>query len=355
MNGTVTGDLDRSKKETGFGKILPGMSLLDLHAPVYLSTGNEICLTARGGESIEIPLFVSAMTGENHGNTLTVEYELTTTNYIGETEKNLSDTLILHYEPWIQQAFGPLRLTLPDVAGLAQLDIVVRNGLGKILHRNFMHIEIQSDTQLPGIVATSMGPQAFAAADWSKKQWNVREGRKVNGAGKGFFEYEIPLSDEMDTKGLKEAHFLIELSAKELFVKDQQDFNKDQDYMKGSRVAPSSNPNSYPMTDEAMFPSTISISVNGKQRLTTTLSDDPADHRGVLSWHHQLEDRKLREAGSYGYLVKVPVSKRDIREAVERGKLHIRIQTEGEGGIAVYGKEFGRYPLDPTLVVRYGR
>ena len=87
--------------------------------------------------------------------------------------------------------------------------------------------------------------------------------------------------------------------------------------------------------------------------MTTTLKDDPADHRGVLSWHHQLKDRKLREAGSYGYLTKVAISKKQLKAAAEKGELVIRLKTEGDGGIAVYGKSFGRYPVDPSLVLKY--
>ncbi|HMI66013.1 MAG TPA: hypothetical protein VK517_08265, partial [Cyclobacteriaceae bacterium] len=112
------------------------------------------------------------------------------------------------------------------------------------------------------------------------------------------------------------------------------------------------NPNSYPMTDEKLFSSKIIVTVNGETALTTTLPDDPADHRGVLSWHHQLHDRKLREAGSYGYLTKVPVSKKQLQRAVEKGELVIQLKTLGDGGIAVYGKSFGRYPLDPSLVMK---
>jgi predicted transcriptional regulator len=130
-----------------------------------------------------------------------------------------------------------------------------------------------------------------------------------------------------------------------------EDYERDQDFMLGSTVAPSANPNSYPMTDEVLYPSNISVFIGDDKVLSTTLPDDPADHRGVLSWHHQLKDKRLREAGSYGYLVKVPVNKKMLREAMEKGSLDVRIQTEGEGGLAVYGREFGRYPLDPSLVL----
>ena len=117
-------------------------------------------------------------------------------------------------------------------------------------------------------------------------------------------------------------------------------------------VAPSANPNSYPMTDEKLFPSKISVSIGGRKAYSTALTDDPADHQGVLSWHHQLKDRKLREAGSYGYLIKVPVTKSMLKNAFQRRELLVQIQTQGKGGIAVYGKEFGRYPLDPSLVLK---
>jgi predicted transcriptional regulator len=105
------------------------------------------------------------------------------------------------------------------------------------------------------------------------------------------------------------------------------------------------------MSDEVMFPSEITVSLMGENVLTTVLPDDPADHRGILSWHHQLKDKKLREAGSYGYLVKVPVSGKILRNAVSGGALKVRIETAGEGGIAIYGKEFGRFALDPSLVL----
>ncbi len=179
-------------------------------------------------------------------------------------------------------------------------------------------------------------------AGWKKGQWS--RGR--------IFEYSIALPESLMANKIKDSWFLVELSAKELFVKDMEDYNSSQDFMLGSKVSPSANPNSYPMTDETFFPSEMSILIGGEEVYSTVLADDPADHRGVLSWHHQLKDKRLREAGSYGYLVKVPVKKAQMKKAHEEGVLKVKIQTKGEGGLAVYGKEFGRYALDPSLVLK---
>ena len=125
--------------------------------------------------------------------------------------------------------------------------------------------------------------------------------------------------------------------------------------MKGSKLSPSKNPNSYPMTDTKLFQSEIKVLVNGKLKSETILIDDPADHRGVLSWHRQIRSEKshsskLNEAGSYGYLLRIPISNKEIEDSKINGKISIKLQTKGKGGIAIYGKSFGRFPVDPSLV-----
>ena len=338
---------DRSEKHTGLGDIMEDMSLNDLHSDVYLSTGNEICRTVTGGDLVSVPLFLSSMTNWMHGDEVILKSELWHTNTIGTTEKVAQYQVDIPYTPFMQKAINPLKLTMPKTAGVATLKLQVSTKRGKTLHRNFMHFEIKSDEQLGDKTIISIAAKDFSKAEWNKKQWEVLDGKKVNGAGKGFFEYSFDAPDNNS----KDAYFLIEVGAKELFTKDIQDYDRAQDFMKGSRVSPSANPNSYPMTDETKFPSKINVLVNGQAVFSTTLADDPADHRGVLSWHHQLKDKKLREAGSYGYLIKVPIPATQLSNArTNNSPLKIRLETEGEGGIAVYGKEFGRYMIDPSIV-----
>ena len=343
---------DRTNKFTGFEELMPGMKLNDMHASVYLSTGNEICETVKGGDEIKVPLYLSSMTDVDHGMHLKLIFQLKLTNSIGETSLVAYGTKMIDYTPYAQKEIESLALNIPNTRGLAELTLQLEDLKGAVLHHNFMHFEIISESKLPKTEIISVAPSTFTNSTWSSKQWNVLDGLKVCGAGTGNFEYKLKLNS-IDLNKVKESYFLIELSAKELFVKDRDEKEKTGgDFMMGAKASPSGNPNSYPMTDETLFPSNINISINGESSLTTTLTDDPADHRGVLSWHHQLKDKKLREAGSYGYLVKVPISKKQLKAAMDKGELIINIKTEGNGGVAVYGKSFGRYPLDPSLVLK---
>jgi predicted transcriptional regulator len=81
------------------------------------------------------------------------------------------------------------------------------------------------------------------------------------------------------------------------------------------------------------------------------LPDDPADHRGILSWEAQKRDNTLTEAGSYGYLVTTQIPVSVLRRAAKAGTITVRLEVDDAvaGGLAIYGERFGRYPLDPTL------
>ena len=106
----------------------------------------------------------------------------------------------------------------------------------------------------------------------------------------------------------------------------------------------SKNPNSYPQTCDVKFPANLKVYSTSDFWLSLFLPDDPADHRGILSWFSQLRDRRMREAGSYGYLVEVPVTAQQVKD----GKVKIRL--ESDAGLAVYGPRFGRYPLAPAVM-----
>jgi predicted transcriptional regulator len=164
----------------------------------------------------------------------------------------------------------------------------------------------------------------------------------------------MPWPEGLAANDVAGASFLMEASAKQLLGKDREGAQvREGDFMRGEGTHdPSSNQNSYPMTDTVVFPSEVRVRVNGIAAGVFSLPDDPADHRGILSWHAQPRDRKLREAGSYGYRVEALLPAAAMEAAAEAGEIIVRLEVDPglDGGLAIYGERFGRYPMDPTLV-----
>ncbi|MEX2401467.1 MAG: sugar-binding domain-containing protein [Rhodothermales bacterium] len=353
---------DRSEKFTGLDAFVDGMSLRDLHAPLYVAVGDrgDLARDVVPGEVVDVPLWVSFMTGSDaYGDELRLEIDLHTIDRLGRRRPYASAVLPVSYRPWRSEALSTIRLTMPEQPGLAVVTTKLTDGLNAVLHRNFTTYVVTGDD--PEIVETLDGRRArlvrvaaadYADADWSAKEWNVLDGLKVNGAGSGYFEYRLPWPDDVAPGDVERSSFLFEASAKQLYGKDVEgDDEMDGDYMRGGGAHdPSLNPNAYPMTDEYRFPSAVTVRVGETVAGVYDLEDDPADHRGILSWHAQPEDNRLREAGSYGWLVDVPIPREELARAARAGELVVRLEVDEAlpHGLAIYGSQFGRYPLDPT-------
>jgi hypothetical protein len=322
----------------------------DFHSLIYLSTGNEITSTVAANEQVEIPLYLSSMTDVPvSGDNLTITYWVNGMDYVGNSFLGEKQTMNVPYKAWMQKTLKPISVKAPQNQGVYQVIFEVKDGGGKVHHRNFFTLDIQEGKDVTKYQVLEVNPADFIAEEWSEKSWDVLDGLKMNGAGKGFFEYEFKGSITKPKSG----YLLMELGAKKLFAKDRDEtsLKADLDYMLGAVADPSQNKNSYPMTDSYLTPSGIEISIDGKTVARQILSDDPADHRGVLSWHHQLRNRTLSEAGSYGYLVKVPLTPSQLKSLKKTGKMKVKIESTNGGGIAVYGKSFGRYAVNPSIVV----
>jgi hypothetical protein len=354
---------DRSDKYTGIPELIEGMSLRDLHGQFYLASERELCRNVKPGEIIQVPLYASFMTDAAVGGNLTLHAELFGWDTLGRQETYSQYQQAVPYSPWMSKELKPLPVTMPDKPALVILSLALEDESGNVLHRNFTTYLV-SDRESPReetitsnsgkIKVVRLAPNSFRKAEWSVKQWNVLEGLKVNGAGAGYFEYSLPWPVDAKVEDIVEASFRVEVSAKQLFGKDREGAQKQEgDFMRGKGTHdPSSNPNSYPMTDETTYPSAVRIRIAGRVVGTFDLQDDPADHRGILSWYSQKQDRKLREAGSYGYLVNAHIPKSVWQEAAAQKELVLRLEVDEAlpGGLAIYGERFGRYPLDPTVV-----
>ena len=108
-------------------------------------------------------------------------------------------------------------------------------------------------------------------------------------------------------------------------------------------------PNAYAQTDGDKHPSVVRVLVNGEVCGTAYLPDDPADHRGALSWFAQGKTNHLNEAGSYGYRIEVSIPGHLLKPG-DKATIRFEVPEGTGGGLAIYGKDSGRYPMDPTLV-----
>jgi len=353
---------DRSEKETGLSELVPGMSLRDLHAPLYVAVGDELSQSVPPGAKVRVPLYASFLTASTAlGDSLTLRAELYGWNALGQRRSYAEIARRIPYHPWMTAALEPLLVPMPDEPAVLVLAVRLEDATGAVLHRNFCTFVVEGapsqEIRLDGgrrARLLTIDPAGFHAASWSLKQWNVLDGLKVNGAGSGFFEYRIAWPQGVRPAELESVVLLAEVSAKELFGKDREDAGRMAgDYMRGGGTYdPSRNPNAYPMTDGRRFPSAVTVRINDVVAEREMLEDDPADHRGILSWHFQKRDRRLREAGSYGTLLRVTVPRDALERAAALGQLVIRLEVDPAlpGGLAIYGRRFGRYPLDPTLV-----
>ena len=353
---------DRTEKYTGLNDIVPGMSLLDLHSDVYIAVSGPLCREVKPLENLQLPLYASFMTDADLGSNLTIKTNLSgwdrTGNYINYSSSSFS----IPYKKWSAGEITPMTVRIPSTRGLAILSIVTEDAAGNVLHRNFTSFYISDGISKRQEIIEEGGqrlnvvrfsPSSFKSQNWSQKQWNVLDGLKVNGAGAGYFEYEIDIPEGVSAENTESVSIVAELSAKQLFGKDIKDAKGPEgDYMMGKGTNdPSRNPNSYPMTDTKKYPSIVRILVEGESIGTFILEDDPADHRGILSWFSQPHNKQLNEAGSYGYLVRASIPKAMIQNATDK-KLTIRLEV-GEalpGGLAIYGERFGRYPVDPSVI-----
>ena len=356
---------DRSRKETGFGALVEGMTLRDLHAPLYLAVGDaELSRSVKPGERVDVPLYASFLTGSTaFGDSLTMRAELSGWNALGEERSYGTYTRRLPYRPWMSQPLAPLTVTMPSEPAVLVFAMRLEDGAGggTILQRNFTTFVVEGDA--PTIATLADGRRVRVAhvaatspssSHWSLKQWTVLGDHKLDGAGSGFFEYRIPWPAGLDVRDVAGATFLVEASAKRLNGKDRDTLSAEGgDYMRGGGFHdPSRNPNSYPMTGATPFPSAVTVRVNGVLAGRWELSDDPADSRGILSWHAQPHDGHLYEAGSYGELLHVPLPPDAIARAARAGEIVVRLEVPEAlpGGLAIYGAHFGRYPLDPTVL-----
>ncbi|MCR5415137.1 MAG: glycoside hydrolase family 2 [Kiritimatiellae bacterium] len=353
-NGYVRAD--RSAKEFGIKELFPGMDMRDLHADAYIPLDVELCREFDAGETYCVPVDISLATDALAGKELKLRHSL---RFI-DAEGRLLDTAPVTAEgfaavasPWQEGRLAEIPVKLPDfdACGTVNFELLAD---GETVARNFTCFVTRKEEP------EDARP---ARAEWSLGSREVMSGMKQCGAGTGFFEYEFDAPEGACV-------FRAEVSAKRTDAKDIRAANlpdSDISYMLGGVADRSQNPNSCPQTcPSAAHRGKVSVYANGTLVAAVELPDDPADHRGILSWFAQKRPQRpgffrslvsfgrareeapvLRDAGSYGYLVEAEIPAEVVAESKD-GKLAVRLEAEGTG-LSVYGPHFGRMPFGPHI------
>ena len=349
-NGYVK--FDRSAKIDGLDELVPGMTVADFQSPYYIAPDCYLYTERKAGEKASIPFVASFMTDKDPGE-MTLETQLVGWNRFGEYKELSSGSQPVSFSPYRNEEAGVIEVEVPQYNGLYLLRMVLKSG-DKVLHRNFTTFRVRNggDDLPQGTCVISFPPSTFSAQEWSIQHTSIYSGLKENGFGHGYFMYSLQLPEDLDPANITSAELLFEASAKELFGKDRDGDEIQGDYMLGKGTFDHcKSPNSYAMTDGILHPSKVEVSINGIQAGVVDLKDDPADHRGILSWAAQPNERHMCESGSYGELVRIAIP---VEALAKDRNLTIKLSVPEdmpEGGLAIYGKDFGRYPLDPTLIL----
>jgi hypothetical protein len=348
--------MDRQDKDFGYSSFCPEMNLQDLHSSDFIVIDAPPCQTVMPGQAVEVPLLASSYSDRHHGQSLKLKWDLSYDN-LGDKAIAASETVNIEWNGYGVRPLEQLQLIMPQFDAVAVLAVSLQTLEGTVITRNFITFDVKSSNP-NGIYAMdgewlSVRPAAYTSSQW-EFEWKALADHKVNGGSTGFFEYDITLPESTRNASVSEIEVIFEAGAKVVLGKDKEMITSkpnDISYMHGAKMDPGMNINSYFMSDEIYHPSHVDVSVEGEHLRTIYLQDDPADSRGVLSWHYQSNDRKLEEAGSYGYLHRIRIPSRLVARILDKSSFTLRLSVlagtpEGEGGLAIYGRNSGRYPID---------
>ncbi|MDF2924019.1 MAG: glycoside hydrolase [Paenibacillaceae bacterium] len=346
--------LDGSDKDFGYEAFVPGMRLADLHTADFIVIDAPPCQTVEAGATVAVPLMGSSFSDCYHGQSLELAWELWYDN-LGIRTTAAGGTNLLAWDGYGVKPLDQLTLSMPRCDAAAVLALCLLNPAGEVITRNFATFDVRSGKEhgmyQGGAEHISVPVTGFKEATFPYK-WTAVQDNKVNGGGAGHFAYDIRLPGGSEVQGIAAVEIFFEASAKRVLgrnIEGARERKPGINLMHGGSADVDYNPNTYYMTDDERHASRISVLVDGEQIDAIVVQDDPADSRGVLSWHYQPVANKLDEAGSYGYLCRVKLPGR-LAARVNRNRSFRLELAADEGGLALYGRNAGRYPIG--LLVR---
>ena len=341
--------IDDSDKDFGYQDLCRGMSLRDLHADDFIATDCPPMQTAEAGARVSIPLVLSSFSDRNHGEACSVSWELWHDGLNGRVTDAMGE-IRLPLFGYGTTALGSLEVAMPCENAAPVLSLYLKDASGNVISRNFTAFDVQAPwpenlVEIPVCSGTAKGFDPV---------WSAIADQKLCLGGSGEVSYEVALPASGNLIGGIVLH--MEAGSKRVLMKDIREGgvpDPDPDFMHGYRVDRGAFENSYWMTDESRLFSEAEVLINGEVIRTLHLENDWADARGMLSWHYQPEERHLDEAGSYGEQQHIAVPSRMLGAIRKRGGFTLTFRVKGRNGLALYGRNSGRYPFGLMAEVQY--
>lgn len=340
--------IDGRDKNWGYDFFCKDMSHKDLHAADFLAIDAPPCQTVRAGEKISVPLVISSFCDSYHKEGLCIFWSLW---YDGIDGKRSVDhgTMQTGKFGYGTTGLGTLEISMPDENALAICSFYLINKKDGIVSRNFVTFDVRSNDDRCTIAV----PLLSCTVNTFPVSWYALAGEKLSCGGSGEIIFDVDIPDELCSQS-DQIELIFEAGAKRVLKKDIENQEPDKDPLdfflqEGCMVDRGAFKNSYWMTDEEQFTSAVKVIIDGVEVADIVLENDPADGRGVLSWHAQPDDRVLEEAGSYGFLHRIEIPSRIVWKIKEQKRTQIMFRVDAAGGLALYGRHCGRYATDMVL------
>jgi hypothetical protein len=365
---------DRSPKIFGYEEWVPDMWVNELQQPDFVGYDAPPVIVAKPGETVTVPVFISHYSDRNHP--VKMRYWVQGHDDRGDMLTVVSPrTIDASWEPYKVTTQEPITFTAPERPFVGALALTLRDPTvpeGQHQPRfaaNFVNLVVRPEGATRRVerrnnttAVLRFAPEDFAASTWSTPATREVEGGRAEGLGTGALEYRIRVPESVVKA--KPATLTLRLEAGARAKSERLDWP--------SRTNRQDNPQTdgRPWAGDGLeglgdmrsllnrvrevghaWPTTLTITLNGREVAREGLENDAADSRGVLS-HLNGEDH-----GRFGEAVLLDVELTDDdRRLLEDGKplvigLTVPEGSSPAGGLTVFGAGTGMYPFDPTMEI----
>lgn len=336
-NGIMT--YDRNMKIFGYDEIAYGgdMSIRDLTQEIYVGIVDQPMRNMVLGQKMKTKAMAIGWTNDIP-KTVIMKWRFDGTDIYGnQISTGISGEKNLNMVPY-RKSSVTIEYTTPSQACVGTLTVWLEDGNGRKLAKNFTNVVVKDQTA---------GNQSYTQENQDGSvclKAKVDDVKMVSSQGNQKQSYRYTLPEGYDLTKLKGMRVLAEASSY------KKQLGTDKNLSSFSSV--------WGQTAEGRErPSDLTVSVNGVELDTVYLPDNPRDMRGTLSLNRP--NNGNTSAGDFGYLININVTDeklQQIKEAMGDERMisvtyQVKEDAEHSNGFRIYAAEYGRYAVNPTLIL----